>query len=44
MRGFEAALLVAAAIAVVGAIVAFVLVRPHEGAGDPSHASPEPAG
>ena len=30
MRGFEAALLVAAAIAVVGAIVAFALVRPHE--------------
>ncbi|HEU0248744.1 MAG TPA: MFS transporter [Gaiellaceae bacterium] len=44
MRGFEAALLVAAAIAVVGAIVAFVLVRPHEGAGDPSHAAPEPVG
>jgi EmrB/QacA subfamily drug resistance transporter len=36
MRGFEAALLVAAAIAVAGAIVAFVLVRPHEGAGRPS--------
>ena len=30
MRGFERALLVAAGIAVVGAIVAFVLVRPHE--------------
>ena len=30
MRGFERALLVAAAIAVVGAIVAYVLVRPHE--------------
>jgi EmrB/QacA subfamily drug resistance transporter len=44
MRGFEAALLVAAAIAVVGAIVAFTLVRPHEGAGGPSHAAPEPAG
>jgi EmrB/QacA subfamily drug resistance transporter len=35
MRGFEAALLVAAAIAVVGAIVAFALVRPHEEAGRP---------
>jgi hypothetical protein len=34
MKGFEAALLVAAAIALVGAIVAFTLVRPHEGAGD----------
>jgi predicted MFS family arabinose efflux permease len=30
MRGFETALTVAAAIAVVGAIVAYVLVRPHE--------------
>jgi EmrB/QacA subfamily drug resistance transporter len=30
MDGFEKALLVAAAIAVVGAIVAYVLVRPHE--------------
>jgi EmrB/QacA subfamily drug resistance transporter len=30
MRGFETALLVAAAIAVLGAIVAYVLVRPHE--------------
>jgi EmrB/QacA subfamily drug resistance transporter len=35
MKGFEAALLVAAAIAVVGAIVAFALVRPHEEAGRP---------
>jgi len=34
MRGFERALLVAAAIAFVGALVAFVLVRPHEGAGE----------
>jgi EmrB/QacA subfamily drug resistance transporter len=33
MRGFERALLVAAAIALVGAIVAYVLVRPHEEAG-----------
>jgi len=30
MRGFERALLVAASIAVVGAIVAYVLIRPHE--------------
>jgi EmrB/QacA subfamily drug resistance transporter len=30
MRGFETALLVAAGIAVVGAVVAYVLVRPHE--------------
>jgi len=43
MRGFEAALLVAAAIAVVGAIVAFALVRPHEEAGRPrSDAAIEP--
>ena len=34
MRGFETALLVAAGIAVVGAVVAYVLVRPHEGAGE----------
>jgi len=46
MRGFESALLVAAAIAVVGAIVAFTLVRPHEGAGSraPERAAAEPAG
>ena len=31
--GFQSALLVAAAIASAGAVVAFVLVRPHEGAG-----------
>ncbi len=31
--GFQSALLVAAAIAIAGAVVAFVLVRPHEGAG-----------
>ncbi len=44
MRGFQSALLVAAGIAVVGAIVAFTLVRPHEGAGDPTSASAaEPA-
>ena len=44
MRGFERALLVAAAIAVVGAIVAYVLVRPHEGAGEREpHAAAEPA-
>lgn len=43
MRGFESALLVAAAIAVVGAVVAFTLVRPHEGAGTPERAAAEPA-
>jgi len=45
MRGFEVALLVAASIAVLGAVVAFVLVRPHEGAGErhPAPAAPEPA-
>ena len=45
MRGFERALLVAAGIALVGAVVAFILVRPHEGAGDHSRrsAAPEPA-
>ena len=34
MGGFETALLVAAAIAIAGAVVAFTLVRPHEGAGE----------
>ena len=43
MRGFESALLVAAGIAVVGAIVAFTLVRPHEGAGSIRPAAAEPA-
>ncbi len=43
MRGFESALLVAAGIAVVGAIVAFTLVRPHEGAGRRESVAPEPA-
>jgi EmrB/QacA subfamily drug resistance transporter len=33
LDGFQSALLVAAAIAAAGAIVAYVLVRPHEGAG-----------
>ena len=33
MRGFERALLVAAGIAIAGAIVAYVLIRPHEEAG-----------
>ena len=42
MRGFERALLVAAGIAVVGAIVAFVLVRPHEEATRSARASTEP--
>jgi hypothetical protein len=30
MKGFHSALLVAAVIAVLGAVVAFTLVRPHE--------------
>ena len=34
MDGFQRALEVAAVIAIVGAIVAFALVRPHEGADD----------
>ena len=45
MRGFEKSLLVAAGIAIVGAVVAFTLVRPHEGAGERDPAvvtSPEP--
>jgi len=42
MRGFERALLVAAGIAVVGAVVAFVLVRPHEEAGRTGHTAAEP--
>ena len=44
MRGFERALLVAAGIALVGAVVAFALVRPHEGAGQnaPGAQRPEP--
>ncbi len=41
--GFQSALLVAAVIAAVGAIVAFALVRPHEGAGRaPGHGVTEP--
>ena len=45
MNGFQNALLVAAAIALAGAVVAFVLVRPHERAGRraPSRAQAEPA-
>ena len=44
MDGFQSALLVAAGIAATGAIVAFVLIRPHEGAGRaPSDAAAEPA-
>jgi len=43
MRGFESALLVAAGIAIVGAVVAFTLVRPHDGAGAPERATAEPA-
>src|SRR6188508_1406509 len=34
MDGFQTALLVAAGIAIAGAVVAFTLVRPHEGAGE----------
>ncbi len=41
--GFQSALLVAAVIAIAGAVVAFVLVRPHEGAGRaPSDTVTEP--
>jgi EmrB/QacA subfamily drug resistance transporter len=42
MRGFERALLVAAGIAVVGAVVAFVLVRPHEEATRAGRTTAEP--
>ena len=43
MDGFQAALTVAAAIALVGAVVAFVLVRPHEEAtGRTAGRAPEP--
>jgi len=44
MRGFERALLVAAGIAVAGAIVAYVLIRPHEEATrrPEQSATPEP--
>ncbi len=46
--GFQSALLVAAAIAVAGAVIAFMLVRPHEGAGrrapDAGREVTEPAG
>ena len=41
--GFQSGLLVAAVIASVGAVVAFVLVRPHEGAGRAEHGAMEPA-
>jgi len=44
MRGFETALLVAAGIAALGAVVAFVLIRPHEGAGHSAPAAAEPVG
>ena len=43
MSGFQTALEVAAGIAVVGAVVAYVLVRPHEGAGERERAAPGPA-
>ena len=44
MRGFERALLVAAGIAIVGAIVAYILIRPHEetGRAGRGRATPEP--
>ncbi len=42
MRGFERALLVAAGIAIVGAIVAYVLIRPHEETGRAGRAAAEP--
>jgi EmrB/QacA subfamily drug resistance transporter len=42
MRGFETALLVAAAIAVLGAVVAYVLVRPHEEAGRTERTAAQP--
>jgi predicted MFS family arabinose efflux permease len=43
MRGFERALLVAAGIAALGALVAYVLVRPHEEAtGRAATRAPEP--
>jgi hypothetical protein len=41
LDGFQSALLVAAAIAAVGAVVAFSLVRPHEGAGRPERSAAE---
>jgi EmrB/QacA subfamily drug resistance transporter len=40
--GFQSGLLVAAAIAAVGAVVAYALVRPHEGAGRARHGATEP--
>jgi sugar phosphate permease len=43
MRGFERALLVAAGIALLGAVVAYVLVRPHEGAGRTERTAAEAA-
>jgi EmrB/QacA subfamily drug resistance transporter len=42
MDGFQKALLVAAGIAVVGAVVAYVLVRPHEGRGRVERGAAEP--
>jgi EmrB/QacA subfamily drug resistance transporter len=42
MRGFERALLVAAGIAVVGAVVAFTLVRPHDQATRTARTTAEP--
>ena len=42
MRGFERALLVAAGIAVIGAVVAFTLVRPHDEARRTERTAAEP--
>ena len=42
MRGFETSLLVAAGIALVGAVVAYTLVRPHEEAGRTERTAAEP--
>jgi hypothetical protein len=43
LAGFERALLVAAGVAVVGAAVSYLLVRPHEGAGRRAREAVEPA-
>jgi EmrB/QacA subfamily drug resistance transporter len=43
MSGFQSALTVAAGIAIVGAVVAFLLVRPHEGVTGMGKGAPEPS-
>ena len=43
INGFQSALLVAAVIAAAGAVVAFVLVRPHEEAGRREERGPREA-